>query len=128
MPIYLFKCPKGHEKEEYRKLADFSNQSVCDCGQSSSLVVLPPNINVFNPYVEYNMSKEPIKIETKEQRDALCAKYGVTYDTGKYVRKPQEKAAVEDLDYGVVKRAIQNGKLDDGTPIESTVVDSTTID
>lgn len=126
MPIYVFKCLKGHTEEKYIKLADFTNQSTCTCGAASSLVVLPPNINVFKPYVEYNMNKDPIVIETAKQRDALCAKLGVTYDTGQFVRKPNTPAAVDSLDYGVVKRAIENGRLEDGTPIEQPVVDTET--
>lgn len=126
MPNYVFCCEDGHTTEQYRRLADFVDTTICSfllpCGSVCSLPakiqILMPNINVFNPYVEHNLAKEPILIESKKQRDELCEKHGVTYDSAQFVRKPREKSAVEDIDYGVVKQAINEGRLPDGTPLE----------
>ena len=132
MPNYVFQCEQGHTVEEYRRLADFVDTISCPyksgargsiCGVPAKVKILVPHISVFNPYVEHNMAKEPTLIETKKQRDELCAKHGVTYDSAQFVRKPREKAAVEDLDFGVVKQAMNEGRLPDGSPLERPMVD-----
>lgn len=137
MPSYVFQCEHGHTVEEYRRLADFVDTISCTyragargsiCGLPAKVKILTPYISVFNPYIEHNLDKDPILIESKKQRDELCAKHGVTYDSAQFVRKPREKAAVEDLDYAVVKKAINEGRLPDGTPLERPVVDSQTLD
>ena len=107
MPTYVFKCQScGNKFDQYRPLSNFSRQAICDCGGLSSLVVTPPNIQVFNSYTEHNMTREPIHINSAKQRDALCEKHGVSYDSVKYVRAPREVGAVDSVTLDDVKKAI----------------------
>lgn len=112
MPIYVFKCRNcGSTFEQYRRMADFSRQAICDCRGLSDLVVNNTvNISIFNPYVENNMAPEPIRIESKRQRDALCEKYGVTYDSSKYVRPSKYVAATDTITEKETETIIQNAK------------------
>lgn len=134
MPLYTFECKHGHVTQQYRPLSKYVERIKCPytdassrCGARASICISRVQICVFKPYVEKNMTSEPIRIETKEQRDALCEKHKVTYDSVKYVRV-QKESAVDSLTLDAVHEAIQTERLPDGSKLDlSTVVDSETI-
>lgn len=136
MPLYRFTCPEGHTTDQHRPVARYVEWIKCKhatnsspCGKRAFITISTRlEVNTFKPYVEEHMTGRPILVESKQQRDSLCAKHGVTYDSAKYVKRAPEKAAVEDLDFGKVMSTIERGKLDDGTPIEQPVVDTQTDD
>lgn len=113
MPIYVFECRGCKEQfEQYRPLSHFSRQTICDCGALSDLVVTPTvQASVFTPYTEYNLDRKPIRIESRQQRDELCAQHGVTYDTAKYVRRQPPPAAVDQMTDTEIKTAIEQSRI-----------------
>lgn len=113
MPTYVFKCRRCDSVfEQYRPLANFSRQALCDCDGLSDLVVTPTvQASVFTPYVERNMTREPIRIESKQQRDALCEQHGVTYDSAKYVRRQPPPAAVDTMSEAEIKTVIEQSRI-----------------
>jgi len=121
MPVYVYECENQHRSEQYMRMADYRSVVVCECGALANRVFEPVNVQTFKPYVESNFNGKPIEITSAKQRDALCAKYSLTYDSTKYLRKPKFESAVEKLDYGVVKETINRGKLADGTPLDRPV-------
>jgi len=122
MPIYEYECAAGHRTERYSTMTDMQQIVSCPCGLDAHKIISKVYISVFNPYVDNNFTGKPILVESKQQRDALCAKYHVTYDEVKFNRKPKTTPAVETIDFGDVKRALNERKLPDGTPLDLSVV------
>lgn len=52
MPLYDFKCEKGHRFERFVKLENFTEAQHCACGQSAERVISAPMFTVEN--VGYN--------------------------------------------------------------------------
>jgi hypothetical protein len=110
-------------------MKEYQSTVACEtCSELADRVFTPVQISVFNPYVEVNFNGKPIEVTSKRQRDELCAKHHVTYDSTQYMRRPKRQSAVDNLDYAVVKRSAERGKLDDGTPIESPVMGTESLD
>lgn len=139
MPFYKFVCPNGHETDQFRPLNKYVERIKCKhwvpndvtelvaygttgsrpCGLRAVISISPKlEVSIFQPYVEKNMGHKPVRIENKQQRDALCEKHGVTYDSGKYLKKPKYRPAVEDITLGDVKEAHERGRTPDGDKIE----------
>lgn len=128
MPMYKFTCPRGHVTEQYRVLDKYVERIKCKhrsayssipCGLKAVITISNSlQVHTFKPYVEEHMTSEPIHIESKSQRDELCSKHGVTYDSMKSHKKPDYKSAVEELDYAEVKQALETGRDKDGNKLE----------
>lgn len=131
MPMYRFTCKAGHVTDEYRPLSRYREYIKCKakigtahntlipCGLRSDITIATNlQVNTFKPYVEQHFDREPITVESRQQRDSLCAKHGVTYDTVKNFRKPVAKAAVEDITLGDVKQALETGRMPDGSKLD----------
>lgn len=95
MPFYYYQCEDCEEyRQEFRKMAHYKADAICECGGSAKLTIRHTKsiqVNTFKPYVEENF-KEPVLIETKQQRDALLAANNMTYDSSRYVRKRKRDA------------------------------------
>lgn len=48
MPLYDFRCDKGHKFERSVKLADFEERQNCACGLPATRVISAPRISVEN--------------------------------------------------------------------------------
>ena len=122
MPLHDFECEDGHVNEVYLSMAGFTRIIDCptiSCGLKSNIQINKSfHVGVFEPYTEKNFNGKPILVESADHRDALCAEHHLSYDKTDYSRKPVTKAAVEDLDLGTVKTALETGKLPDGTKLE----------
>lgn len=133
MPRYRYTCKYEHVTERIVPVAKFKEWIRCKHNMGSDKepvvclsradITISNNleVNTFKPYVEPNFCREPILIENKQQREALCDKYGTTYDSCKYVRKTPTPAAVDSIDLGHVKEAIQSGRTPDGEKIQEPV-------
>ena len=81
MPLYNYKCRKcEHEFEEFKKIAD-RNDLVCPkCGQEVFIHIKPRKdiaIQVWVPYVEENITHQPILVKSKQHLKDLCKKHKV---------------------------------------------------
>ena len=123
MPLYRFLCKNNHQTERFYSLAEWREEIQCPNCSRKATICFATNLQVhtFKPYTEDNFTGKPIEITSKAQRDALCKKHGVTYDSNKYHRKPKPQYAVDDVKFDEVKRAAERGRLDDGTSIQGTV-------
>lgn len=65
------------------------------------------NIYTFKPYVEQHLDVNPIEITSRQQRDALLAEKKATYDTGRYVRRPKYKPAIDSITFDDVMRDLK---------------------
>jgi putative FmdB family regulatory protein len=105
MPEYLFKCWDCKvQVEAFTKRFKPPKVECPKCGKPIEQDYRAKNVSpeVFNPYVETNMAGIPITINTKAERETLCDKYKVTYDSWKGsppARIPWEK----DLTWHVAK-------------------------
>ena len=122
MPRYDYKCANGHQHEMVFSMADYKQVIICpstSCGLSSDLQVNRSfQIDIFEPYTETNFTGKPILVESAAQRDALCSEHSLSYDKTQFNRKPKSTTAVDDIDLGQVKTALETGVLPDGTKLE----------
>lgn len=92
---YCRKCRKIHEAPS------------CSLRASLEKAYLPllrkgVRVSVFSPYVEENLTGEPIEITSRAQRDALLAQHGCTYD--RWSRPPKRPSALDDLSFDEVMK------------------------
>lgn len=113
MPTYVFECIHCGTFERFLRMAEFTRFTSCDkCGAYSLLVVTPTvQASIFTPYVEHHMSRDPIHIESKKQRDELCEKYSVTYDSVKQMMPPKPQAAVDTMNDNEIRLAIEQARI-----------------
>tara|TARA_R110000782_G_scaffold211669_6_gene299846 strand:- start:2414 stop:2764 length:351 start_codon:yes stop_codon:yes gene_type:complete len=110
MPRYDHICKCGKVFEHFCSLKDFtgSTLSTC-CGLDSPVKIGLVGVGVFKPYNEENFTGKTIEITSSSQRDALCEQHGLSYDSTRYVGKPKETSAVDDVTMGDVKEAYEAG-------------------
>lgn len=84
MPLYCFKCWEcGAKRDVFKPMAKAPTRLLCkSCKGRMSLDYsrLGVQTNAFKPYIEENFTSEPIYVDSPAQRDALCERFGVTYD------------------------------------------------
>jgi len=125
MPIYRFVCKNDHEMEDLIPLSQYKEgmwRKCKQCGKRANLAIPTRfHANVFNPYVEENITGKPIEITSRAQRDKLLADNHLTYDSNDYGTKRPTGSAVDGLDYQEVKEAMQKGKDNEGNAVVGTV-------
>jgi len=62
----------------------------------------------FKSYQEENFTGKDIKVESRGQRDALCAEHGLSYDGCKEASSPNTPPAIDSIDYGDLKAALED--------------------
>lgn len=129
MPIYVFTCPKGHVTEQYRPVSKYTSKIRCKCKRKATITVTNSlYVRTFKPYVEENFNGKPIEITSSEQRERLCKQHHVTYDTVKNFTKPKVKSALDDIDFGMVKAALNSGRTPDGEKLDKPVTKKESFD
>lgn len=82
MPLYHFSCEDNHITEVYRHLNERDNTPRCGkCRKPTerSIVTERKRPNIFQPYVDHNLTSDPegVKIESKRQKQKLMEQEGV---------------------------------------------------
>lgn len=84
MPIYDYKCPKGHEFDRFLALKDYTKEQTCECGLFARKVIKPTMINC--DMQNWDAYKSPCSgklITSYKQRKEDMEKHGcVDYDSG----------------------------------------------
>jgi len=64
MPIYAYKCENcGRESEEFRKIKERDETSLCDCGGSlRAIMSFSPKSGPRYPFVDNYMDHRPVEI------------------------------------------------------------------
>ena len=108
MVKYQFECdPCEIYVEEEKPLGQASvNVSCPKCGEKMDRVY-GANIFVFKPYTDYHVDKKPVEFSSRRERDVYLKNNGLTYDTGKYVRRSY-KPASDTLTVDEVMGALKN--------------------
>jgi len=77
-----------------------------------------PNVQTFKPYVEENFGDEPVLVGSKRHRDELCNKHQATYDRCSDIRPPDVAPAIDSIDFGDVKHALEHGVPEEDTELD----------
>ena len=102
MVRYSFECVEcGFEKDVYKPMSQAPMGIPCDDCEKPMHRVWGVNVAPFKEYVEQNMPGGPYLISSKEQRDFLCEKHGVTYETVSDLR-PKNTSACDEVTYDEV--------------------------
>jgi hypothetical protein len=115
---YCKDCDEVYEVGEH-----FCAAMQSKAAKRQNLCVGGPVVIRFNPYVETNMTDKPIEIRSREQRNQLCRKYGVTYDTAKTLQSKREEARTAKLDSDTFETAVDmasNNKATSGDVVLHT--------
>lgn len=86
------------------------------------------NVQTFKPYTEDGFNGDDIRVESKGQRDALCRKHHVTYDDCSGIKPPEVAPAIDSIDFGDVKHALEHGIDEDATELDLPEVDEECLD
>lgn len=101
MPIYAFKCEKGHEFDVFLKIKDYDTPQTCECGEKTRRMVVPTMINCdIQPwdYYESPVSGKPIT-SYKQRREDMERNGCIDYEPSmKKVQKDNIKRMDDDLD------------------------------
>lgn len=62
----------------------------------------------FKPYKEQGFTGKGIQIDSKGQREALCAKHGLSYDGCAEASKPNTPPAIDSINAGDLKAALED--------------------
>ena len=83
MPAYDFLCQKCSKKEEvFMKLADYKKPDCCD--QPMKQIIGNYHIVMdLKPYLDENLSEQPVYVRSKKHRRQLMQEAGVTEKFGK---------------------------------------------
>lgn len=79
-----------------------------------------PGVSTFKSYKEdgFGNSGRPVLVESKRQRDALCAEHHLTYDRYSTVTTPNTPPAIDSIDWGDVKHAVEHGISESKTQLD----------
>ena len=94
MPLYDFKCDKGHKFDRFLKLADCTNPQTCECGAEAHKQLSAPMFSVDFPAYQSPTSGKWITSKTQRRED-LKASGCVEYEPS-MVAEQQRRHAYED--------------------------------
>jgi putative FmdB family regulatory protein len=95
MPVYEYRCPRGHVTELYRPFAQYRDPLTCQCGEAAEKVVLSPP-KVFGDYEGYESPASGKWIEGRRAREEDFKRTGTRpYDPGEKEELPKRIAAAE---------------------------------
>lgn len=117
MTQYGFKCECGDFVFVEGSMAHPPQTQSCSWCNQSMQRVYGANVGAFKAYKAHHFPGKPVEITCPRQRDILLDEHNITYDSGRYVRKPVFRAAVEDITIGDVREGISRGlhlKCDNG--------------
>lgn len=80
MPVYEYKCTKGHNFDRYLRLDDYEQPQTCDCGEASVRVISRPMIQPMFQDYESPIDGTPITSKRKRLNDLArsdCVEYEV---------------------------------------------------
>lgn len=97
MPLYRFECRAcGTEEEEIGSMSNPPQPGNCGCGEKM-FRIYGHHVDTFKPFWDNHGTNKPVFLETKEARDKFLDDNNLTYDTGRYVRRPQYRPAAADI-------------------------------
>lgn len=98
MPLYEYKCAKGHKFDRFLKLADWDSKQVCECGSEAIKQLSAPAVQVdFPAYVSPGTGKY-ITSRTQRREDLKasgCVEYEPSMVEHQRKRHEAEDAALD---------------------------------
>lgn len=108
MPLYNFECEGCNiTTVESGSMTHPPKPGPCPCCGKKMLRIWDSRVDTFKPFVDIHTTGKPERIETRAQREAFCERHNVTYDTGRYVRRPIYKPVMDQVTYEDVRREIE---------------------
>lgn len=74
-PLYDYLCSSCHREFEAIRSVQERASCTCECGGLGRKILKPgkaPGASLFHPYVEYNISHEPIYVRTPQELRNAC--------------------------------------------------------
>lgn len=98
MPIYEFKCLRGHDFDRFLRLAEYDRPQACACGSPAMRQISA--VRVFGDLPGYESPATGKWVEGRRQREEDLKRSGCRpYDLGERTDLEKRKAAAEaDLD------------------------------
>lgn len=77
MPLYNYKCPKGHQFEAFNKMADREVSSCPSCNEVASQTVSGTRIATHGFKFGWfeHLTSEPVYVRNKRHMKELCERY-----------------------------------------------------
>jgi putative FmdB family regulatory protein len=81
MPLYTYKCEKGHTKEAWSSISERESGPACECGLSMQMIITPVRINgaflgsYANPGYRCPITQQ--WVDSKKQRLNIMAEHNV---------------------------------------------------
>ena len=101
MPIYVYKCPKGHEFDVFKAIKNIDTPTYCECGEEAKRKIVPTMLNCdMQPWEYYESPVSGKPITSYKQRKEDMERHGcVDYEPSmKKVQKQKIKAEDAALD------------------------------
>lgn len=107
MPVYEYKCPKGHRFERVLKIANYLEPQTCECGEIGKKLISKPMIAPMFEDYQSPIDGSPITTIRKRNNDLAksgCIEYepGMRQDADRLVKENDRKMEKE-IDHTVEK-------------------------
>jgi len=86
MPLYTCRCVKcSHEQDYYSTVEKRNETPLCEeCGHTTEKILSAYFVNPdLESYVDHNLGPDPIRVNSKKQRERLMKQAGVYESYGK---------------------------------------------
>lgn len=112
MPVYEYRCARGHEFERILPVSDYQMPQVCDCGQAGQKVILHAP-RVFSDYEGYESPVSGDWIEGRAARERDLRKHNcVPYEAGMKEDQARREAKEERQLDKVVDQVVEQTMAD----------------
>ena len=77
MPLYNYKCPAGHEFEEFNSISERATHKCNQCDKTAEQTVSTGGASHSFKLGNFeHIAPEPVYVKRKSQLKALCRQYG----------------------------------------------------
>ena len=91
MPNYDYECPDCGKTWENFHLMDDRENETCGCGKKAEIRVTSVNVHVWKPFVEANLSWNPVQVDDPKTLRGLCKDKKVDFDSVVESRRKMKK-------------------------------------
>lgn len=109
MPIYEFRCSKGHTFDRYLKLAEYDASQRCECGESATRQVVAPMVMPDIPAYQSPVTGQWVNSRAQRREDLKrhdCVEYEPSMKEHAARQRAREDAALEASVADTVEREI----------------------
>ena len=75
MPLYNYKCPKGHEFEDFKSMNERHCAECPKCGKVANQTLSAPKVHKDHLGWFEHIAPEPVYVKSKKHLKELCNRY-----------------------------------------------------